>query len=82
MSEWTCYLITVLYGDQLLRCALKTMASEEYPMEPEARARLHAQLPLHVRTCHPDCFFEVWPHDGEVIIDSDIPAWNRRSDGY
>lgn len=34
------------------------------------------------RTCHPDCFFEVWPHDGEVIIDSDIPAWNRRSDGY
>ena len=63
MSEWTCYLITVLYGDQLLRCALKTMASEEYPMEPEARARLHAQLPLHVRTCGPivevDKIFEI-----------------------
>lgn len=57
MSGDMCFLITVLYGDELLRCALKVkqgvLPSEclSYPME--YREKLHALLPLHVRSCGP-----------------------------
>jgi len=53
------FLITILYGDQLLRCALKLDRDrlsgdvDEYPMEPENREFLHSLLPLHVRSCGP-----------------------------
>lgn len=55
------FLITVFYEKQesLLKCALQVsglLAAEfdlEYPMEAKARAWLHAQLPLHVRSCGP-----------------------------
>jgi hypothetical protein len=55
MGEHACYLITILYDngyDQLIRCALKT-EFEPYPMEPDARLRLHGKLPLHIRSCGP-----------------------------
>lgn len=53
------WLVTVLYGDTLLRCALKVKRDAvpddcaEYPMEPENRKAIHALLPLHVQTCGP-----------------------------
>ena len=63
------WLITVLYGDMLLRCALQVKRDAlpgdcaEYPMEPENRKAIHALLPLHVQTCGPivavDELFEV-----------------------
>ncbi len=63
------WLVTVLYGDTLLRCALQVKRDvlpgdcAEYPMEPENRKAIHALLPLHVQTCGPivavDELFEV-----------------------
>lgn len=59
MSSEVCFLITLLYGDTLLKCALKvnrdnlTGDVEDYPMEPENRKQLHELLPLHVRSCGP-----------------------------
>ena len=59
MSDEVNFLVTVLYGDTLLSCALKTKRDrlsgdiEEYPMEPENREELHKLLPLHVRSCGP-----------------------------
>lgn len=59
MGNDVCFLITVLYGDELIRCALKVNRDQlggdvaEYPMEPENREKLHALLPLHVQTCGP-----------------------------
>ena len=67
------WLVTVLYGDTLLRCALRVDQWDlpegrmrdiaEYPMEPENRKAIHALLPLHVQTCGPivavDELFEV-----------------------
>lgn len=59
MGTDRCFLITILNGDTLLRCALRMdrlECSEDllaYPMEPENRAILHANLPLHVRNCGP-----------------------------
>lgn len=53
------WLVTVLYGDTLLRCALQVKRDAlpgdcaEYPMEPENRKAIHALLPLHVQTCGP-----------------------------
>ncbi len=79
MSEFSCFLITVLYGDELLNCALKVKRDlistdcQEFPMEPENRKTLHEMLPLHVRTCGPivkvSKIFEIAtikeaPHDG------------------
>lgn len=59
MSDYTCLLVTVLYGDQLLRCALK-VKNDTFPsngrgfwMEPEIREIIHGLLPLHVRSCGP-----------------------------
>lgn len=59
MSPYITFLITVLYDDSLLRCALKVDRNAlpgdcaEYPLEPENRAHLHGLLPLHVRNCGP-----------------------------
>lgn len=59
MSDDVCFLITLLYGDQLLKCALKCKRDQlpgdawEYPMEPDNRAAIHALLPEHVRSCGP-----------------------------
>jgi hypothetical protein len=59
MGNDICWLVTVLYGDTLLQCALKVPRTAvgcdcwEYPMEPENRKAIHALLPLHVQTCGP-----------------------------
>jgi len=52
-------LVTVLYGDRLLKCALQVpdgILSQEcvdYPMAPKSREAIRALLPLHVRNCGP-----------------------------
>lgn len=53
MGEDTCYLITLLYGEELLKCALKVELDLSYPMEPKSRKVLMDLLPLHVRTLGP-----------------------------
>jgi len=60
MSEYITLLITLLYESQqtLMQCALKFKCDEApgvaaYPMEPEYRAWLHAQLPSHVQSLGP-----------------------------
>jgi len=63
MGDEINWLVTVLYGDQLLKCALRVDKWElpegridaigRYPMEPENREAIHAMLPLHVRSCGP-----------------------------
>lgn len=59
MSDCICFLVTVLYGAELIRCAIKVQRDElpgdcdQYPMEPENRTILHALLPEHVRSCGP-----------------------------
>jgi hypothetical protein len=59
MNDELNWLITVLYGDTLLRCALQVKRDAlpgdcaEYPMEPENRRAIHALLPLHVQSCGP-----------------------------
>ena len=64
-----CFLITILYNNELLRCALKVQRDKlpgdcsEHPMEPENRAVLHAMLPDHVKYSGPivdiESIFEV-----------------------
>jgi hypothetical protein len=57
MSPYMSFIITVLYGDTLLKCGLKLdrgadgVPSDlgEYPME--YRKFLHGLLPLHVQSC-------------------------------
>jgi hypothetical protein len=59
MDDHVCFLITLLYEDQLLRCALKVKQDKishslyEYPMEPENRKVLHDLLPEHIKSCGP-----------------------------
>ena len=59
MGDDICWLVTVMYGETLIRCALKAKREDlpgdcaEYPMEPENRRAIHALLPLHVQTCGP-----------------------------
>lgn len=70
MGSHICFLITILYGNELLKCALKiegdTLTGDcaEYPMEPENREMLHDLLPLHVKECGPivaiEKLFEVY----------------------
>lgn len=50
MDPDTCYLIQMTDGEQLLEVALKAARSIEYPMEPEGKAELLAQLPAHCRS--------------------------------
>lgn len=68
MSPYITWLITVLYGDTLIKCSLKVHKEklegdcDQYPMEPENRKQIHALLPLHVQSCGPivaiDSIFE------------------------
>ena len=59
MGADICWLVTVLYRDTLLRCALRVRRDAlsgdcaEYPMEPENRKVIHALLPLHIQSCGP-----------------------------
>jgi hypothetical protein len=59
MGDDICWLVTVLYGETLIRCALKVKRDDlpsdcaEHPMEPENRCVIRALLPLHVQTCGP-----------------------------
>jgi len=71
MGNERCFLITVLYGSGLLRCALKVHEDKlddgmvKYPMSPVNREKFHKLLPLHVRSCGPiveintDYLFEI-----------------------
>jgi len=57
MSEYICYLITVLYRENntLLKCALEihhdsiSQDCRDYPLEPLSRAELLKHLPMHVK---------------------------------
>lgn len=59
MGEFISFLITVLYEDSLVRCAMRLRLDVlqgdcvEYPMEPANRKQLHALLPLHIRSMGP-----------------------------
>jgi hypothetical protein len=59
MDDNICLLITILYEDQLLKCALKVNQKHltndviEYPMVPENREVIHNLLPSHIRLCGP-----------------------------
>lgn len=57
MSEYVCFLITILMGkDSLVRCALSVKRDDlpydciRYPMEKENKRTLWCLLPLHVRS--------------------------------
>ncbi len=72
MGKDVCFLITILYENELLKCALKVDQNElsgdcaEYPMEPENREILHNLLPMHVKECGPivavESLFEIYEH--------------------
>lgn len=52
MDEFSYYLLTLLEGDEdLIRCAVKTRLSIEYPMEPEGRRSLLKLLPASLSRC-------------------------------
>ena len=57
MSSDICFLITILYGDRLIKCALKVDRDKlgddvaKYPMKPGNREKLYSLLPLHVQSC-------------------------------
>ena len=60
MRPDVCWLITVLDGDTLLRCAVRFSPARlsreclEYYMEPEHRKHIREELlPMHVRDCGP-----------------------------
>ena len=59
MGSDICFLITVLYGNTLIKCALKVDREKlggdvaEHPMELDNREKLHALLPAHVQSCGP-----------------------------
>lgn len=59
MDDKINWLITILYGDTLIKCAFQcgpeSLSGDcsTYPMEPENRAEIHALLPEHVRSCGP-----------------------------
>ena len=64
MSDHICWLITILYEGRLLKCALSvkkellTQDCMDFPMDPENREKIHAMLPLHIRSCGPIVDFE------------------------
>jgi len=47
MDEYNSYLVTVLYGEELVRCAVKTKLNF---LDLE-KVDVRAELPMHVRTC-------------------------------
>ena len=59
MSNYICWLVTVLDDTELIKCALKvnrdylTGDCAEYPLEWENRIQIHKLLPLHVQSCGP-----------------------------
>jgi len=59
MSEYISFLITVLYGETILKCGLKVKRDSligdiiDCPMEPENKKFLHELLPMHVKECGP-----------------------------
>jgi len=77
MNNDISFLITILYNDTLIKCALKINFEDlhpnvyTYPMESESRAILHKLLPEHVRSCGPivdvdtDLFDIVVIHENE-----------------
>ncbi len=56
MTDFSCFLITILYGDTLVYVALKIKTDlipegvAEYYMEPESRVFFHSRLPAHIQT--------------------------------
>ena len=65
MDDTVNWLVTVLDGEGLLKCALKVKREvlpgdcAAYPMELENREVIHGLLPLHVRSCGPIVDVEV-----------------------
>ena len=57
MTSYICFLITLHWNGQLIRCALKANGDNfpedndirEYPMEPENKKILYDLLPEHVK---------------------------------
>lgn len=55
MGNDICWIVTVLSGNALVKCALKvernalTEECDKYPLEPENRKSIHEMLPLHVQ---------------------------------
>lgn len=49
MGEYNSYLVTVLYNEGLVRCAVKTKSS----YLDMAKVDVQAELPAHVRSCGP-----------------------------
>ncbi len=53
MSDDICLLIAVLYGSELMWCALK-IKGNLVPGDPmDHRELIHSMLPMHVRDCGP-----------------------------
>jgi hypothetical protein len=85
MNDELNWLITVLYGDTLLRVALKIDKWDlpegrmrdivDYPMEPENRKAIHAMLPLHVQSCGP--IVDVEPLFGIHVRDAAVRLRER-----
>lgn len=63
MGPNLCYLITLCDGEQIIKVALKAEREVQYYMEPDGRAQLYAQLPMHCRTfgkiVHVEELFEI-----------------------
>lgn len=58
MSDDMCLLVSVLYNNGIVKCAIKiehgrSNPALEYLHEPEAHALISAALPLHVRNMGP-----------------------------
>ena len=85
MSEYVCFLITVLHENALLRCALKIHRSLlkrdcfEYPMETENREQLHRLLPAHVACGSIVEIQEIFEVHQARSSDSPCPACERKN---
>lgn len=59
MSSDICFLLTLLYDEELLQVVLKVNSDNlpgdvsEYPMEPENKAYIHGLLPPHIQSIGP-----------------------------
>lgn len=80
MGQRVSYLVTILHGDSLLRCAIKVAASliprdiAEYPLEPESRLFIWSLLPLHMREAGPIVHIEPLFDVCEIQIEGEIDA--------
>lgn len=80
MNDYICWLVTVLYDETLLRCALKIDKWDipsgmmrlvmDDPNGADSRDVIRTLLPLHVRSCGPvvqvEPLFEVHVRDADV----------------